>query len=262
MLPSQTPSGLQVAQSSDATCYGGLNSPTDGFQTFEFSNVRKSSALEFPDWTLDRLVSFDFLKLYEFNRDHTVLTISNYTYTDQEARNISRVTVMEVLDTARARVKMVTRTLTECEQVYTCTTLHRRTDHILELEEGLGTRVLRAACADTNYNARQNRFTVLVEEQLSGGSVACPELGVHNVTSLRLGSRTQLCEHDLKAFNRLKIGCSSAEHVQFIRECSGMHLSVIQLEFDYTNFIVLSLSEVSAPLLIIDRCVWSRVQHR
>ena len=61
----------------------------------------------------------------------------------------------------------------------------------------------------------------MLEEGL--GSAACPVSGTHNVTSLSLASQTQLC--DLRGFNRLEIGCSSSEHVQFIRECSGTELS-------------------------------------
>ena len=63
---------------------------------------------------------------------------------------------------------------------------------------------------------------MLLEEGL--GSAECPVSGTHNVTSLSLASQTQLC--DLRGFNRLEIGCSSSEHVQFIRECSGRDSSL------------------------------------
>ena len=110
-------------------------------------------------------------------------------------------------------------------QVYNCAILHRRTDHIIELEEGLRTRALRVACSDANFEAggASSRWSLLLEEGLN--SAECPVSGTHNVTSLSLASQTQLC--DLRGFNRLEIGCSSSEHVQFIRECSGRNLSSI-----------------------------------
>ena len=108
-------------------------------------------------------------------------------------------------------------------QVYNCAILHRRTEHILELEEGLRTRALRVACSEANFvpGGASSRWSLLLEEGL--GSAACSVSGTHNVTSLSLASQTQLC--DLRGFNRLEIGCSSSEHVQFIRECSGTELS-------------------------------------
>ena len=69
------------------------------------------------------------------------------------------------------------------------------------------------------------RWSLLLEEGL--GSAECPVSGLHNVTSLSLASQTQLC--DLRGFNRLELGCSSPEHVQFIRECSGTELSMIMM---------------------------------
>ena len=108
-----------MSQSSDATCYGGLTSPTDGFQTFKFSHANPEKGLEFPHWThqLTRLLSFDFSKLFSFNEDHTVLTVSNYSYTTKESHVLSKIFIMEVLEDGPDRVKMITKTLTDCQQV-------------------------------------------------------------------------------------------------------------------------------------------------
>ena len=214
-----------MSQSFDATCYGGLTSPTDGFQTFKFSHASPVVGFRFPLWTIkfSRLLSFDFSKLYSFDEDHTVLTISNYTHSTKESHVLSKIYVMEVIESRPNRVKMIIKTLTDCQQAYKCAILHRRSDHVLELEEGLRTRALRVACAEANFVAGSltNQWSLLLEEGL--GSVECPVTGIHDVTSLSLASQTQLC--DLRGFNRLEIGCSSSERVQFIRECSGRNLS-------------------------------------
>ena len=213
-----------MAQSSDATCHGGLSSPTEGFQTFEFSSAKKENGLSFPVWTkhLRNMLSFDFKQLFTFNEDHTVLSISNYSYTTGKSSLVSNMSLVEIVETGHNYVKIITRTLTGCEQMYTCALLFRRTESILELEEGLPTRILLAACTRPNFlpSSPTNRHSLLLKQNLE--MEECNLFGVHDVTSLSLGSKTLqwLCES--KGFNRLEIQCSSPMQLQFIRECSGI----------------------------------------
>lgn len=213
----KTEDGFLVAQSSDATCHGGLSSPEDGFQTFQLGQVVPDTGNLFPMWTagLNRLLTFDFNRLYSFTEDRTSLLVSNYSYTTKQAFPLSRTTLVRVYENAPRRVKMVTKTISGCEQMYRCTVLYRRTDDILELEEGLPTRVMRAACAESNFVSSRNVFTTLLQENLDIRE--CNLFGVHNVTSISLHSQTKVC--DLHGFNRLEIQCSSPEQVEFIREC-------------------------------------------
>ena len=128
--------------------------------------------------SLKRLLSFDFKKLYSFNDAHTELTVSNYSYTTKEETILSKISVIQMIDDKdEDHVTMVTRTLTGCEQMYTCTVLHKRTEFILELEVGLPTPVLLAACAQTNFSpgSSTNKFTMLLKENL--GSEPCPVSG-------------------------------------------------------------------------------------
>lgn len=128
--------------------------------------------------SLKRLLSFDFKKLYSFNDAHTELTVSNYSYTTKEETILSKISVIRMIDDKdEDHVTMVTRTLTGCEQMYTCTVLHKRTEFILELEVGLPTPVLLAACAQTNFSpgSSTNKFTMLLKENL--GSEPCPVSG-------------------------------------------------------------------------------------
>ena len=213
----KTSSGFLVAQSSDATCHGGLASPEDGFQTFKLSHVKPHRENLFPMWTagLKGLLTLDFRKHYSFDESRTHFFVSNYSYTTRESTLISKTSLAQTIESSRSQIKMITRTISGCEQMYRCTILYRRTDDILELEEGLPTRVLRAACAEANFVSSRNIFTTLLKENL--GNQECNLLGVHNVTSLSLKSQTNLC--DKHGFNRLEIQCSSPEQVQFIHEC-------------------------------------------
>jgi len=213
----KTSSGFLVAQSSDATCHGGLSSPEDGFQTFQLGSVTPDRGNLFPMWTaqLKRLLTFDFNRLYSFNEDRTTFFVSNYSYTTKESILVSRTTLVQIEENGANRIKMVTKTISGCEQMYRCTILYRRTDDILELEEGLPTRVMRAACAEANFVSSRNVFTTLLKENLEIRK--CNLLGVHNVTSLSLDSKTKMC--DLHGFSRIEIQCSSREQVEFIRDC-------------------------------------------
>ena len=155
--------------------------------------------------------------------------MSNISLINKNSTIISKISVMEIVEAGADSVKMVLKTLTDCEQMYTCSILHRRTENILELEQGLPTRVLMAACADANFRSdgRRHVFTLLLDDNLK--SEACDldddsgVMGVHNVSSLKLGNQTQLC--DERAFNILEIGCSSEELLKFKRDCSGNYLS-------------------------------------
>jgi len=217
----KTSSGFLVAQSSDATCHGGLTTPEDGFQTYQLGlsslGLQTEHGKLFPSWTaqLNSLLTFDFTRLFSFAEDLSFLAVSNYSYTTKKSTLVSRTTVVQVVESGDSQVKMVTRTVSGCEQMYKCMVLYRRTEDILEVEEGLPTRVLRAACAEANFVPSQNVFTTLLKENLSIRE--CNLFGVHNVTSLSLDRLTRMC--DLHGFNRLEIQCSSPEQVQFIRDC-------------------------------------------
>ena len=214
-----------MAQSSDATCHGGLRSPTEGFQTYNFSPGKKDKGMTFPNWSQDfqKMFSFDFKKLFTFNEDHSVLSVSNFSYTTGSSTLLSNMSVVETLEVDNNYVKMITRTLTGCEQIYNCAMLFKRTDNILELVEGLNTRIRLAACTEPNFvpSGRTNRHSLLLKENLE--MEECSLNGVHNVTGLSLGSKTLqwLCED--KGFTKLEIGCSSTpRELRFVRECSGI----------------------------------------
>ena len=46
-----------------------------------------------------------------------MLTVSNYSYTTKESHVLSKISIMEVLEDGPDRVKMITKTLTDCQQV-------------------------------------------------------------------------------------------------------------------------------------------------
>ena len=215
---SGTETGFLVAQSSDATCHGGLSSPTDGFQTFQLGLPAPTDPAHlFPPWAVQpgRLITFDFAHLYSFTPDRQAFVVSNYSYTTREATLLSRTTVVQTVEAGPDWVKVVTKSVSDCDQSYQCAVLHRRTPDILELELGLATSVLRAACAHSYFVAGATQMVTLLSEEL--GIQDCTLSGVHNVTSLSLDTQTDHC--DPQGFSLLEARCSSAQQIQFIRDC-------------------------------------------
>jgi len=260
----KTSNGFLMAQSSDATCHGGLSSPTEGFQTFDFSSGKKDNGLSFPDWTTDltNMLSFDFKKLFTFNEDHSVLSVSNYSYTTGESVLVSNMSVVKTVEEGRNYVKIITRTLTGCEHIYNCAMLFWRTDSILELEEGLPTRVRLAACSQPNFvpSGPNNKHTLLLKQNLE--MEECNLFGVHNVTSLSLGSKTLqwLCES--KGFNRLEIQCSSPMQLQFIRECSEPEIAVYFCQGGWEESLRVSDLQLlnNRPSVVLENNLFSQYQ--
>ena len=90
--------GFLVAQSTDATCHGGLTSPTDGFQTFQIGRpTLLNSTNLFPKWAAKRasLITVDYANLYEFSSDRESLSVSTYSYTTKASSLVSRISVMK-----------------------------------------------------------------------------------------------------------------------------------------------------------------------
>ena len=210
--------GFLVAQSTDATCHGGLTSPTDGFQTFQIGRpTLLNSTNLFPKWAAKRasLITVDYANLYEFSSDRESLSVSTYSHTTKASTLVSRISVMKKVASDETWVKLVTKSVAGCEQSYRCAVLHRRARHIIELELGPPTSVLRAACADTFFVPESTEVVTLLTKDL--GVQECTLSGVHNVTSLNLDAQTDLC--DPQGFSRVEARCSSDQQLQFIWDC-------------------------------------------
>ena len=172
----------------------------------------------FPAWTssFQILYTLNFSSQYSFSENNSILTVSDFSTHDKAYQIKSKLSIVEKLDDLSNSVKMIMKRLEGCEQSYFCLTIHKRTESIIELEEGLSTPALLAACADTNFGP-ENKFTLLVKDGLD--SSPCPVIGIHHVVSLSLDNQTDKCGS--KAFTRLKIGCSTTDNIQFLRECPG-----------------------------------------
>ncbi|XP_023333381.1 uncharacterized protein LOC111705149 isoform X2 [Eurytemora carolleeae] len=240
-LMRNTTSGHIISQSSDATCHAGLQSPTAGYVAFNMKTVSFNSNCTFPPWLSSgaRFLSFDYKSLFVFSPDGKEMMKSNYSYTTREENLVSRTSCVQTMLQMENSVKLITRSVMNCESVYNCVIITRKTDNIVQLEEGLPTLVRMAACAASNFKPRsslhetstirspfyQNRIpsyepqtaklVTLIRESIQ--IQPCPKLGEHNLTGLFLAGDTQPCNQF--GFTRVAFSCPRIEQIEFYRDC-------------------------------------------
>ncbi|XP_059099729.1 uncharacterized protein LOC131893644 [Tigriopus californicus] len=116
-------------------------------------------------------------------------------------------------------VKMVTKVTAGCETMFKCMSLYKRSENILEIQEGRLTRTLPEACTYHNMNEEMLSFTMLIRTEAE--NVPCTADGYHNVTSLDLKGQTDPCG-SRAGFREVLIQCGeSNEEIEFIRDCDG-----------------------------------------
>lgn len=206
------------------------------------------SECQFPEWasTVGSFHSFSFSSQYEFTEDRTTMIVSNYSYILQEAHQISKTTCVQLVGTPNeengflqsqvsddqtesqnmdatesesAYVKMVTKVTAGCETMFKCMSMYKRSENILEIQEGRLTRTQSEACSYHNMNEEMLSFTMLIRTESE--NVPCTADGYHNVTSLDLKGQTDPCG-SRAGFREVLIQCGeSNEEIEFIRDCDG-----------------------------------------
>lgn len=220
-LIQETKREIKVAQSSDSTCYNDLYSPTNGFRTMKLKRVgKKEESCRFPPWVtnIGRYVSFNYASLYQFNQDS--LSVSNYSLSNQEIQQLSRTTCVHVNDTGEDYIKMIASTIAGCEQRHKCLKLTKRTDHIIEIQEGIPvpTDSDTTACEEAYFRDKKTKFTTLIQEGLKDNP--CPINGFHNVTGLYLKGMTEPC--DKHGFSEVHIKCKQEHMIDFSKKCPSI----------------------------------------
>lgn len=137
--------------------YLGLQSPTAGYVAFNMKTVPFNSNCTFPHWLSfgARFLSFDYKSLYVFSPDGKEMMKSNYSYTTREENLVSRTSCVQTMLQMENSVKLITRyqnlilknkldfssievlfrSVMNCESVYNCVIITRKTDNIVQLEE-------------------------------------------------------------------------------------------------------------------------------
>ena len=122
----------------------------------------------YPGWAavMHTLYSFSQTSKYQFLEDGRFLSVSNYSAASGRSYELSRTQCVSVEEETEEHIKMVAVTLAGCEERYKCVRLFRRTDTIVEIQEGSPTLHAAAACAPINFDEELTMFTTLFQESL------------------------------------------------------------------------------------------------
>ena len=223
-LVQETKRGIQVAQSSDGTCYNDLQSSQSGHRTLRLTSNQKKEARNqkssclFPYWARDMgpLLSFSFSSKYEFSSDGAILSLGNYSTVSNRSYELSRTNCIKLVEEEEGSyVKMVTRVRAKCEQMFKCMRIFKRTENILELQEGSPTNYQAAACSPQNFDEKLMIYTTLFKENLE--PQPCPINGVHNVSFLDLDGQAEVCSKN--GFTNIDIKCKERHLMEFYKNC-------------------------------------------
>jgi len=243
---------IQVAQSSNSSCYADLHDSKVGYRTMELKReeVKSGPSCTYPDWAvqLGALYSFSFSSRYEFTENGTELLFSDHSSSSNRSSEVSRTRCISVEEEEEEEyVKLVVETVAGCHQMFKCLAIFKRTDSILEIQEGSPTIYQEAACTDPNFDQHRTKYSTLFREGLY--QVDCPINGLHNVTGMYLMGKTEPCDN--QSFSNINIRCGEQEHfIQFYQECpSNDGLSMV--EGPRSNYLCLGGWETVLPISLI-----------
>ena len=215
----ETQRGIQVAQSEDGTCHKGLASSLSGYRTMNLQRIDSTieTLCTFPEWatSMGPLLNFQFTSRYEFIENGDVLLVSNYSSANKKSHPLSRTSCISIEEEDDNSVKMVTRVIANCDQAYKCFRMLKRTDNIVEIQEGATTAYENIACTQHNFDERMMTYTTLFREGLE--KQECPINGIHNVTELDLDGHNEICEKN--GFTSINVKCGDKFSIEFFKKC-------------------------------------------
>ena len=105
-----------------------------------------------------------------------MLSLSNYSLVSGRAHEMSRTLCLRVVEEAGHYIKMLTRVTAGCDHMFKCLRVFRRTESILEIQEGSPTTYKMAACSPQNLDERLMIYTTLFKVKKSMGYIKSQEL--------------------------------------------------------------------------------------
>ncbi|XKL68948.1 hypothetical protein PGB90_006717 [Kerria lacca] len=187
----------RIAQSGDATCTG-LFSPTEGSRTMILKRTPHNYKCRFPTWMTKKKQwhTLDYSYSYTFIQHNSTLRINNTTSTNSEnyffnektnKRNLFggdeiRINCVDSLKLTNDYVQLLTHYLTECQRGYLCITLHRRSDHIVEIQLGMPTKRQEDACQNNFFDPSKTPYITLVTPEPE--TKVCPFFGNFRVNGV------------------------------------------------------------------------------
>lgn len=188
----------RIAQSGDATCTG-LFSPIEGSRTMILKRTPHNFKCKFPWWMTKKKQwhTLDYNYSYTFIQHNSTLRITNTTKSTNENYYLNeKVTRHNLFNGDEIRIncvdstttsssdyaQLLTHYLTECQRGYLCITLHRRSDHIVEIQIGMPSKRQEDACHHSFFDPSKSPYITLVTPEPE--TKVCPFIGNFRVNGV------------------------------------------------------------------------------
>ncbi|XP_076318448.1 uncharacterized protein LOC143229670 isoform X2 [Tachypleus tridentatus] len=219
----QDNTGFRIAQSGDATC-DGLFSAVEGSRTMKLTRIRHPHGkCHFPSWisAADRWRTLDTSWTYVFSDPNTSFHVYNSTSEELQTRAVCNSVDQATEDATR----FVVQTTSLCKTGFVCMKVHRRTQQIMEIQQGLMTSRSFEACTSVYFDSRTSLFTTLTSSAPSTGE--CPLVGrymIHSPQSQMAKFVSDGLEDDVCS-EHLESGCRAIDRLDFLSECSSERIA-------------------------------------
>ncbi|XP_076300655.1 uncharacterized protein LOC143218918 isoform X2 [Lasioglossum baleicum] len=238
-----------VAQSADASCTG--YSVNDAAMTYKMTQKYQTKRCEYPSWVvanklwlaLDRISSRLLASPYN-------LTIINKNETRLVCHSIVPITDRHYHHPMNShdQVMYVAKATVDCNNGYVCLMLHRRDEHVIEMQLSEWSQQPDYVCNSSTFNSHSRPYTTYITSEPT--TRQCPNLGRYEIVSV-LHSHTSDNSEDLLGVDgdpnmanaaevqdgtvtstpyparcrygsvrRLEIGCKTPDRMEFATSCS------------------------------------------
>lgn len=189
---------------------------------------------KFPPWSMSGAIdaedtsedgtweSFSLTSQYFFTPDGGRLIVSNFSHffqvsQKQVSQQVSLTRCEVIVDNQEDEsIKMVVKVIAGCDTKFKCMSIFRRTEDVLEIQEGPSTSIRGKAACDLMVDDKLP-FTTLLRP--NPPARPCTANGYHNVTSLKLKGSTEFCDESSTRFNEVSLRCEAPESLQFLQHC-------------------------------------------
>ncbi|XP_040564575.1 uncharacterized protein [Lepeophtheirus salmonis] len=222
--------GFKVMQSRDSTCMDLMEGQVGVQKSMVLTPAPKVPNLMrdpdedpciFPYWasSLGEVYNLQYTYKYEFTDDGRKIWASNYSYHTQTSHLLSVMECHTIIEEDEEIIKLISKVTAECVSSFKCLKLYRRSDHIVELQEGVSSKFETDACSLLNFEDEKMSFRTLIRDEAPISP--CIADGFHNVTELNWGRMTNPCGR-VHGFKEVNVKCKGLEVIEFIQECEGI----------------------------------------
>ncbi|KAG8195918.1 hypothetical protein JTE90_001152 [Oedothorax gibbosus] len=213
--------GIQMSQSSDATC-DGLISPWEGSRTMRlYKSKHPTPSCQFPPWATNthKWHTLDSRRVYKFSPHNNTFRVSHFRDTHHlDARFLC----IEEVDTSMPNSSTyIAYSMSGCKNGFVCMKIYKRNNHVIEIQFGDMARSKQEACNSAFSDMYTNKeFVTLIAHSATPSS--CPQLVDTNGIRVQSGKVTSFRPELCRDLNVQMVGCQSNDAIEFLTSCQSI----------------------------------------